>query len=93
MKTCDQCVSVRINGLFAHEQGCPNRGKKWDRDEERWVRMVECRECGCDVEEGTSCSCLDVLDEDLDEEEHENEFLEILEKEVAKGHLKYLGEI
>ena len=25
---CGQCASVTINGVFCHEYGCPNRGRK-----------------------------------------------------------------
>ncbi len=70
-KTCDQCSPVRINGLFAHEQGCINQGAKWDRDEKEWIRGYDCKECGCFVKNGETCSCLefDEMEEQGDLEE------------------------
>ena len=56
---CDQCEMLSINGMACHETGCPNARKTWLPDREQWVRFVECRECGCDVEEGTSCDCME----------------------------------
>lgn len=43
---CDQCEALMINGTFCHETGCPNSRKTYVQAEERWVRFVECRECG-----------------------------------------------
>ena len=54
-KTCDQCAPLAINGVFCHEAGCPNHGKRWNAVDAEWVRYVECRECGCDVREGEVC--------------------------------------
>jgi hypothetical protein len=54
-KTCDQCAPLAINGVFCHEAGCPNHGKRWFGGDAEWVRYVECRECGCDVREGEVC--------------------------------------
>ena len=54
-KTCDQCAPLAINGVFCHEDGCPNRGKRWDAVDAEWVRYVECRECGSGVREGEVC--------------------------------------
>jgi hypothetical protein len=51
---CDQCEALMINGRFCHETGCHNSRKTWVSEREEWVRFVECRECGCDVEEGTA---------------------------------------
>ena len=60
---CDQCDSVYINGLFCHERGCPNSDKTWVAEEERWVRFIECSECGEEVEEDEhDCSRLELLD-------------------------------
>lgn len=36
---CDGCSPSMINGIFCHEQGCPD---EW-RD-----RKIDCSECGCD---------------------------------------------
>lgn len=83
MKTCDQCVSTRINGIFTHEHGCPNKGKKWDRFDERWIKVIECPECGCDVEEGTSCSCSELEDFDPEDEEIE-ELTEMMDEDPEK---------
>jgi len=54
-KTCDQCAPLAINGVFCHESGCPNCGKRWDAVDGEWVRYLACRECGCDVREGEVC--------------------------------------
>ena len=54
---CDQCEALMINGVFCHETGCPNARKTWVAEREEWVRFIECRECGYDVELGTSCDC------------------------------------
>ena len=40
---CDQCEAMMINGVFCHEQGCPNQGKD-PRTGELWKK--ECYECG-----------------------------------------------
>ncbi len=34
-KTCDQCEALVINGVFCHEQGCPNEKKEYVDGE--WV--------------------------------------------------------
>jgi hypothetical protein len=39
---CDQCAAVMINGVFCHEQGCPNSWK----DANGKGRQRECRWCG-----------------------------------------------
>lgn len=49
---CDQCEAAMINGVFCHETGCPNAKKTYDAENGRWVKYVECRECG---EEFASC--------------------------------------
>jgi len=54
---CDQCEQVRINGIVCHEVGCPNAGRTWDMERQAWIKYVECRECGCDVEVGECCGC------------------------------------
>lgn len=66
---CDQCEALMINGVFCHEHGCPNSCKTWVEDREDWVRFVECRECGCEVEEGEQCNCTD-FEEEEDENDH-----------------------
>lgn len=38
---CDQCSWAYINGVFCHEQGCPNRFKYWDVEESQWVEEEE----------------------------------------------------
>lgn len=54
---CDQCEASRINGVFCHEQGCPNARRKWVNGQ--WIRFHKCPECGQDVNEGDSCCLLD----------------------------------
>jgi hypothetical protein len=54
---CDQCSAAMIQGMFCHEQGCPNSRKTWVADRQEWVRFVECRECGCEVESEVGCDC------------------------------------
>lgn len=54
---CDQCRWAWVNGMFCHETGCPNQKKTWVAERGEWVRFVECRECGCEVETGTVCDC------------------------------------
>jgi hypothetical protein len=54
-KQCNQCEALVINGMFCHEHGCPNEYKKWDNETEEWKSVIECPECGCDVEEGETC--------------------------------------
>jgi hypothetical protein len=65
--SCDRCQMLSINGIACHETGCPNQKKTWV-PERGWVRYLQCRECGCDVEEGESCDCMDPME---DEEESE----------------------
>jgi hypothetical protein len=47
-----------INGVFCHETGCLNSRKTYRYG--AWILIVECRECGCEVESGTACDCMDV---------------------------------
>ena len=58
-KCCDQCSADMINGIFCHEAGCPNQGKKWDGEREAWISYHPCSICGLEVEEGEICSCFD----------------------------------
>jgi hypothetical protein len=57
---CNQCYAARINGLFCHETGCPNAKKTWLQGRHKWVLILKCFECGCDVEEGTACDCTEL---------------------------------
>ena len=57
--TCDQCSAAMINGIFCHEQGCPNTGARYDRDAGEWVRGSECSECGDFVPRGECCNCME----------------------------------
>lgn len=34
---CNQCVALMINGVYYHEIGCPNRGKKYRPTFDRWM--------------------------------------------------------
>jgi hypothetical protein len=54
---CDQCEALMINGVFCHETGCPNSKKTYRYG--AWIRVIECFECGCEVEDGTVCNCQD----------------------------------
>lgn len=58
---CDQCEMVSINGVPCHETGCPNSGARWTGD--GWVKQIECRECGCMVDDGEVC-CADEIEEE-----------------------------
>jgi hypothetical protein len=60
---CDSCQMLSINGVPCHETGCPNSRKTWIADRSEWVLFVECRECGCDVEQGEMCSCFEPVEE------------------------------
>ncbi len=60
---CDSCQMLSINGVPCHETGCPNSRKTWIEDRSEWVLFVECRECGCDVEQGETCSCFEPIEE------------------------------
>lgn len=68
---CDQCEMVSINGIATHEHGCPNRNLTWSDDYGRFVRLVECRECGCEIEVGEICDCAETI-HDVDVEDLEN---------------------
>jgi hypothetical protein len=61
---CDQCEALRINEVFCHETGCPNSRKTYRYG--AWIAIVECPECGCEVEQGTVCDCTET-------ESHDNE--------------------
>jgi hypothetical protein len=53
--TCNSCEMLSINGCATHEHGCPNTNARWDSLHGEWVRVRECFECGCGVEEGEIC--------------------------------------
>lgn len=55
--SCEQCDPMMINGTFCHETGCINIGKTFI--EGNWIKFVACWNCGCDVEVGESCDCMD----------------------------------
>ncbi len=67
MAYCDQCSAMTIQGVPCHERGCPNDGAIFDKERGQWIHYVECRECGCDVERGESCDCMEPCEEDGDE--------------------------
>jgi hypothetical protein len=58
---CDQCQMLSINGTACHETGCPNQSKRYAYGV--WIRVFECFECGCEVEEGTACDCMEPMPE------------------------------
>ena len=60
---CDSCQMLSINGVPCHETGCPNSRKTWIAERGEWVLFIECRECGCDVEQGETCSCFEPIEE------------------------------
>ena len=64
MNSCNQCEAAMINGVFCHETGCPNSKKTWVEERQEWVRFVDCRSCGADVEQGETCRCDDVIEDD-----------------------------
>lgn len=49
-----------INGVFCHETGCPNSRKTYRYG--AWILILECNECGCDVEAGTVCDCQEPME-------------------------------
>ena len=55
---CDQCEAVMINGVFAHEAGCPYTRARYEADSDCWIKQYECRECGTMVDAGESCDCM-----------------------------------
>jgi hypothetical protein len=59
---CDQCEAAMINGIFCHETGCPNSRKLYRYG--AWIKIFECRECGCEVEKGTACDCTEPVEEE-----------------------------
>ena len=59
---CDSCEALMINGVYCHETGCPNTGKRLEDGE--WVAHYECRDCGFEVREGEACSCMAHEEED-----------------------------
>jgi hypothetical protein len=56
---CDGCEAAMVNGVLCHEHGCPNKGKIWDAEEQRWIKIVNCPHCDGDVEYGEVCECLE----------------------------------
>ena len=49
--SCNQCNMLAINGVPCHETGCPNERKTWDSENEVWVKMYTCIECGSEYED------------------------------------------
>jgi hypothetical protein len=64
---CNQCEMLSINGTGCHEHGCPNSRKTWVPERGEWVTFVECFYCGCEVEAGESCDCIDPVDGEEEE--------------------------
>lgn len=60
--TCDSCEFLFINEQPSHEIGCPNSRKRWNPESATWVRYVQCRECGYEVQEGESCDCREYVE-------------------------------
>jgi nitrite reductase/ring-hydroxylating ferredoxin subunit len=54
---CNQCEVAMINGVFCHETGCPNTGKRYDAETETWKRLVECPICGYDYDPDNGPCC------------------------------------
>ena len=63
---CNQCNAAMINGVFSHESGCPNRGKKWFEDVEEFLTVYTCAECGSEYsnEETLESCCAPAEDEE-----------------------------
>jgi hypothetical protein len=38
---CNQCQMLPINGIAAHETGCPNSRKQWSVDENDWIETEQ----------------------------------------------------
>jgi len=55
MDNCNQCEALHIWGVYCHEAGCINSGKKKDSITGEWFKHVECQWCGCEVKEGDNC--------------------------------------
>jgi hypothetical protein len=55
MGGCDSCSPSRINGVFCHEQGCPDAWRDYS---------IACRECGCEFlrEERHQAVCNDCVE-------------------------------
>lgn len=66
MGHCDQCEALIINGVFCHEQGCPNQNKQWHEEDEVWLSVITCDICGYEHFEDEICSCYS--DEYLEED-------------------------
>jgi hypothetical protein len=54
-RRCNQCEAAMINGLFCHETGCPNAGKRYDAASDEWIAQRKCFECGCTVDADDPC--------------------------------------
>lgn len=52
---CNQCNAAIINGVFCHEIGCPNMGKRYNDESEEWVQVHVCSICGYEYEDGEIC--------------------------------------
>ena len=69
---CDKCDSAYINGHFCHEHGCPNTYQHYDKEEDVWVEIFTCRECGFELPIGEdTCDCTEPVEDD-DEEENDD---------------------
>jgi hypothetical protein len=60
---CNQCRLSTAQGVLLHEKGCPNDMKTWIPGR-GWVYIFKCRECGCDIEEGEHCTCMDAVEDE-----------------------------
>jgi len=55
---CNQCNACMINGVFCHESGCPNQGKKWNPETQEFIKIYTCQECGQEyINEDSLDSC------------------------------------
>ena len=52
---CNQCDSCYINDTFCHELGCPNIGKRYDKESGTWISQYECSICGYMHDTETGC--------------------------------------
>jgi hypothetical protein len=72
---CNQCNPSVINGVFCHESGCPNQGKKYNPESESWDEIFTCSECGSKYTDSELAGeCCTFMEE---EEEEETPFYDV----------------
>jgi hypothetical protein len=90
---CNQCEAAMVTyggeTAFCHEAGCPNQKKTWVADRGEWVRFVECRECGCDVEAGEMCGCAEEMGGEASQQDERDALQANHEQAADKPNLAY----